>query len=145
MQIKILTTEHAQEVHKILASSFANPWSLDMVSELLENDYACCFGAFFEGELVGYAFLEWVLDEGSLTDIAVNPDYRGRGFSKALMTELLSEAIKRDMQFVTLEVRESNISAVNLYRSFGFEDVGKRPRYYKDPVEDALLLTKYLK
>ena len=145
MEIIKLKTEHAQDVHSILASSFSNPWSLDMVSELLGSDSAVCFGAVCEDKLVGYACLEWVLDEGSLTDIAVNPDYRGRGFAKALMSELVSEAEKRDMQFVTLEVRESNISAVNLYRSFGFEDVGKRPRYYKDPVEDALLLTKYLK
>lgn len=145
MEIIKLETEHAQDVYDILASSFSNPWSLDTVRDLLSCKYASCFGALSEDKLVGYACLEWVLDEGSLTDIAVKPEYRGRGFAKALMNELVNDAVKRDMQFVTLEVRESNISALSLYRSFGFEDVGKRPRYYKDPVEDALLLTKYLK
>ena len=145
MQIKVLTTEHTQGVYDILAECFSTPWSLDIIKVLLQSENAVCFGAFDGDVLAGYVCLEWVLDEGSLTDIATSPEQRKKGIAKALMQALLSEAEQRGLQFVTLEVRESNQPAINLYRSFGFDDVGKRPRYYKDPVEDALLMTKNIK
>lgn len=145
MQITKLTTEYAGDVFSVLSSSFTNPWSLDTIKSLLESDTAVCFGAFEENELVGYAALEWVLDEGSLTDIAVLPSKRKNGIANLLMETLFAEAQKRDLQFVTLEVREGNTPAVNLYKKFGFGTIGKRPKYYKDPVEDALLMTKNLK
>lgn len=144
MEIKRLTTEYGQQVYKVLCDAFENPWSVDTVNFLLESDCAICFGAFEGGALVGYAALEWVFDEGSLTDIAVLMDFRGKGIAKLLMNELIKAAKEQSLSFVTLEVRESNVPAVSLYRRFGFEDVGKRPRYYKNPTEDALLMTKYL-
>ncbi len=145
MQIINLTTEYAQDVFSVLSSSFTNPWSLDTIKALLESDTAVCFGALEEESLVGYAALEWVLDEGSLTDIAVLPSERKKGIANLLMEALLTEAQKRDLQFVTLEVREGNTPAISLYEKFGFEHIGKRPKYYKDPAEDALLMTKNLK
>lgn len=144
MKIKVLTTEYAQDVYLVLSSSFSNPWSADTVKSLLESDTAVCFGAFEEDTLVGYAALEWVLDEGSLTDIAVLPAKRKKGVASLLMEALVDEAQKRNLQFVTLEVRQSNTPAISLYRKFGFEEVGKRPKYYKDPSEDALLMTRNL-
>ena len=144
MQIKVLTNEYAQAVYKILSQSFENPWSVQTIESLLESDNAVCFGAFEEDTLVGYAALEWVVDEGSLTDIAVLPQKRKKGIANLLMEALLDKSHKEQLQFVTLEVRESNTPAINLYKKFGFREVGKRPRYYKDPVEDALLMTKYL-
>ncbi len=144
MEIKKLTTEHTLGVHRVLCDAFENPWSTDTVNTLLQSDKAVCFGAFEGDELVGYAALEWVLDEGSLTDIAVLKNQRGQGIGKLLMNELVKAAMEQKLQFVTLEVRESNIPAISLYKSYGFEDVGKRPRYYSSPTEDAVLMTKYL-
>lgn len=145
MQIKKLTTEYAADVYNVLSASFSNPWSLDTITSLLNSSTAVCFGAFEEDVLAGYAALEWVLDEGSLTDIAVMPQRRQGGIGSLLMQALLEEAEKRNLEFVTLEVREHNSAAINLYTKFGFESMGRRPRYYKDPVEDALLMTKNLK
>lgn len=144
MEIKRLTIEYAPHVHKVLCDAFSNPWSENTVRTLIQSDTAVCFGAFEGEELVGYVALEWVLDEGSLTDIAVLKNYRGQGISKLLMDELTREAKERNLQFVTLEVRESNLPAIGLYKKYGFEDVGKRPRYYSDPTEDAVLMTKYM-
>ncbi|MBE6738356.1 MAG: ribosomal-protein-alanine N-acetyltransferase [Ruminococcaceae bacterium] len=145
MTITKLTTEYAKDVFSVLSSSFTNPWSQDTIKSLLESNSAECFGAFEEDKLVGYAALEWVLDEGSLTDIAVLPSERKKGIANLLMQALITEALERDLQFITLEVREGNTPAINLYKKFGFEPMGKRPKYYKDPVEDALLMTKNLK
>ncbi len=144
MEIKKLKCEHTHRVHKVLCDAFLNPWSEDTVRTLLQSDKAVCFGAFEGEELVGYAVLEWVLDEGSLTDIAVLKEFRGRGISKLLMDEIVKAAKDMSLQFVTLEVRESNVPAVSLYKKYGFADVGKRPRYYSTPTEDAVLMTKYM-
>lgn len=142
MEIKELTIAHAQAVYDVLSASFSSPWSVETITALLQSENAVCFGA-FEGEaLVGYAALEWVLDEGSLTDIAVLPTFRRKGISKLLMSELVAKAQIKKLQFVTLEVRQSNTPAISLYESYGFERVGKRPSYYRNPVEDAILMTK---
>lgn len=144
VKAEILTTEHSNSIYHILNNSFSSPWSIDTINTLFMSDNAVCLGVFEGGILAGYAALEWVLDEGSLSDIAVLPEQRQKGIANVLMEALLSEAQARDIQFVTLEVRESNTPAINLYKKFGFRTVGKRPRYYKAPVEDALLMTKDL-
>lgn len=144
MEIKKLTGKDAVATLEIMEKSFSNPWSLATIEALISSESVACFGA-FEGEvLIGYAFLEWVLDEGSLTDIAVLQNYRGAGISNLLMDALITEAQGRNLAFVTLEVRVSNAPAIGLYRKFGFADAGRRPAYYTAPTEDALLMTKNL-
>ena len=73
MEIKKLTVGDAESVLEIMEKSFSTHWSLSTIENLVSSDSAACFGAFEDGVLTGYAFLEWVLDEGSLTDIAVLP------------------------------------------------------------------------
>ena len=144
MELKYLTTKDLEKLLTLEETSFSKPWSRETLEELLSSDRAAVLGLFEGEELLGYSCLEWVLDEGSLTDIAVLKNYRGQGISKLLMDELTREAKERNLQFVTLEVRESNLPAIGLYKKYGFEDVGKRPRYYSDPTEDAVLMTKYM-
>lgn len=145
MIIYKLTTKDAEDIHSVLSESFSAPWSVDTVKALLSSETAYCYGVYQDGRLVGYACLEWVLDEGSLTDIAVLPDYRRKGFADYLMSVVVGESTKMGLRFVTLEVREGNTPAINLYKKFGFEVVGKRSKYYKDPTEDAILMTKNIK
>lgn len=142
MEIKILVPKDAPAIREIMEKSFSNPWPFATMESLISSDSAVALGAFEGDVLTGYAFLEWVLDEGSLTDIAVHPQFRGRGISLLIMESLLQEAKYRNLSFVTLEVRVSNIPAISLYRRFGFEEVGRRPAYYTNPTEDALLMTR---
>lgn len=144
MIISELYAEHIGAIHKVEASAFESPWSEKTIEDLINNEYAKCFGCFAEGVLVGYIALEWVLDEGSLTNLAVMPSYRRQGIAEALALKLLDFAKEKDLQFVTLEVRVTNTPASNLYRKTGFQDVGVRKNYYSNPREDALLMTKYL-
>lgn len=144
MNTEKLTVNHSQAVHGLLCECFATPWSLDSVRELLDSPCGECFGIFDDDLLVGYVALEWVLDEGSLTDLAVKPTYRRRGLASLLMEKLLESACGKKLSFVTLEVRASNTPAIDLYRIFGFKEVGRRPDYYRSPTEDALLMTKYM-
>lgn len=145
LEIKVLGAEHLEDVLKIEEECFSKPWSENSVKELLLSEKAELLGAFDGGRLIGYSCLEWVLDEGSLTNIAVSDEYRKMGVGSQLMAALMKSAEEKDLAFITLEVRVSNLPAVNLYRKFGFLDVGTRHNYYDAPREDALLMTRYIK
>jgi ribosomal-protein-alanine N-acetyltransferase len=91
--------------------------------------------------VVGYGGVWLSLDEGHITTIATAPEYRGRGVGELLLNGLIDQALELGADRLTLEVRVSNIVAQQLYLKYGFEPVGKRPRYYTDNGEDAMLMT----
>ena len=100
----------------------------------------------FENEKpIGYVGLSVVFDEGYMGNLAVIEEYRRKGVGRMLMKELICECKKLSLAFATLEVRDSNTPAVSLYKSLGFDEVGRRKNYYKEPLEDAILLTKFFK
>ena len=92
-------------------------------------------------KLVGYAGMMRVLDEGHIHNVAVLPDYRKRGIGRALISELIKLAKENGLRLMLLEVRAGNEAATSLYQRLGFERRGLRPHYYKNPREDALLMT----
>ena len=81
-----------------------------------------------------------LFDEAHVTTIGVHPDYRGRGLGELLFVALIDEAIRRNVAWLTLEVRVSNVTAQNLYQKYGFTVQGRRPRYYSDNNEDAYIM-----
>jgi ribosomal-protein-alanine N-acetyltransferase len=91
--------------------------------------------------VIGYAGIWMILDEVHINTIAIHPDYRGHGLGEQLLVHILRYAIAHEMILATLEVRPSNVAALGLYRKYGFEEVGRRKRYYRDNGEDAILLT----
>ncbi len=97
-----------------------------------------------DGRVLGYAWYEFVLDEGSVGDVAVAPEARRRGVGRALTEAMLADARARGLVTLTLEVRQSNAPARALYELCGFREVGRRRNYYEKPREDALLLTAFL-
>ena len=94
------------------------------------------------GEVLGYAGMEFVCGEGYLDNVAVFPKARRQGAGRALVGALLTYAKAHGGSFVTLEVRPSNAAAIALYESLGFAEAGRRRHFYRDPMEDALLLTR---
>jgi ribosomal-protein-alanine N-acetyltransferase len=90
--------------------------------------------------LLGFACLWSIADEAHITILAVHPDYRQRGLGQALLVALLRSAQQRGLKWATLEVRASNQAAITLYQRFGFQEAGRRKRYYQDNGEDALIL-----
>ena len=94
-----------------------------------------------DGEVLGAAGMQGVLGEDSVTTLAVAPEARRRGLGRALMQALIAVCREESALFLTLEVRASNAAAIALYRSLGFAAEGRRPNFYQDPREDALLLT----
>ena len=93
-----------------------------------------------EGAIVGFIVAREVADEIHINNVAVRPDFRGRGIGRLLMRTALSWGRERHARQAVLEVRAGNGAAHQLYRGCGFEVIGRRRRYYKSPVEDALLM-----
>lgn len=95
-------------------------------------------------QLIGYAGYWLIADEVHISNIAVDPLWRGRGLGELILLNILYLGFDQEAALVTLEVRMSNQTAQDLYRKYKFEMVGRRPGYYKDTGEDALLMTVYL-
>lgn len=120
--------------------SFSHPWSEQALTLLCEAGRAFGFAAVCEGQVVAYGGMLTVLDEGQITNVATHPAYRRRGLAGQVLDSLLEEARACGLSFVTLEVRESNTAAIRLYEKFGFATVGRRPHFYTQPTETALVM-----
>jgi len=90
--------------------------------------------------IIGFAGMWTLYDEAHVTTIGVSPEYRGRSLGELLFVALIEEAIRRNITWLTLEVRVTNETAQNLYRKYGFSIQGRRPRYYSDNNEDAYIM-----
>ncbi|MCQ2425163.1 MAG: ribosomal protein S18-alanine N-acetyltransferase [Lachnospiraceae bacterium] len=124
---------------------FSRPWSVTALAGTMGGDGAVFFTAKEDGLPVGYVGSFPAGNEREITNIAVSPAYRRRGIAKALLSELIGEARERGEEKILLEVRASNLPARTLYGSLGFVCDGVRRRYYRDPVEDAVLMSLSLK
>ena len=93
-----------------------------------------------DGKVLGYAGAWLILDEGHIPNVAVTKERRGEGIGRGLMKALMQYAANMGVQYMTLEVRKSNLTAQKLYHSLGFIDLGVRKRYYEDNGEDALIM-----
>ncbi|MDB4909161.1 MAG: ribosomal-protein-alanine acetyltransferase [Gemmatimonadetes bacterium] len=135
-----------ERVMRIEAASFADPWSRDSFTELVENERVFFAGWEEDGEpgVLGYVVSWHVLDEGEVANVAVTPEARGRGIGAALLLAALEDARQRGTRAVYLEVRESNAAARSLYERHGFTQVGLRKGYYVRPKEDALIMRRDL-
>jgi [ribosomal protein S18]-alanine N-acetyltransferase len=125
--------------------SFSDPpWSRASFASLLGDPHAQFLVAILDGEtrqrLGGYVVTWTVADEGDLSNLAVAPEIRHRGLGRRLLEAAITNARRSHVRSLYLEVRESNAIALRLYASRGFVHVGRRRRYYRQPVEDALIL-----
>lgn len=136
--------KHIERLAEIEKLCFSKPWSYDGLAEELSNPLAVFLVAEDgDGNAVGYAGMHHIVDEGYITNIAVHPDFRGRGIATRLLHALDRYAKDHSLALLTLEVRRSNETAVNLYRREGFDEEGVRRGFYEKPSEDALIMTKY--
>lgn len=123
---------------------FSDPWSADSIASELVNPLSYWLVAEINGQVAGYAGSQSVLDAADVMNIAVSPNYRRQGVAKALVNELTHHLSQKGVIALLLEVRVSNAPAITLYEKMGFEQVGRRPNYYRNPREDALILRKGL-
>ena len=118
---------------------FAYHWSEDQVRLGLERGAFHVLGIRLGGALAGYLAYSTICDEMEILNLAVHPDRRRRGLARALMAAMLRDCRERGVARGFLDVKVSNLSAIDLYRKFGFKQCGVRKKYYPDTKEDALL------
>ena len=141
MQIIPMRTEHTARLAELEKICFSEPWSENALREEINNP-AAFFVSAVEGDAVlGYGGMHTVLGESYIDNIAVFPEYRGRGVGRRITQTLIEKAKENSGVFITLEVRASNAPAISLYRSLGFETAGIRKRFYAQPEEDAVIMT----
>lgn len=141
LMAEYLSENEAEEIAFIEKECFSNPWSVNSIRESMKNGNTF-IGIREKGKLSGYLSLYEALDEGYINNIAVLKDFRRQGIGKALLKEIINYAVLKKLSFISLEVRVSNTPAKNLYSSFGFKEEGRRKNYYKNPTEDAIILTR---
>lgn len=139
MVIENFCINHLDGVEKIEKACFSHPWSRDDLKKQLSLDTSHFIVALDGDTVAGYMGLQIFSHEGYVTNIAVLPQFRRRGIANAL----LAHSFENDMDFITLEVRQSNFAAIALYEKSGFENMGVRPHFYSDPDENAVIMTKY--
>jgi ribosomal-protein-alanine N-acetyltransferase len=139
-----MQVEDLDAVLAIEQQAFTTPWSRAMfLSELANTRMARLLVARVgegQGDVVGYIGYRVVIDEMHIVIVAVHPAWRRRGIARTLMCEAMERARQASCNKATLEVRVSNTGAQQLYYHLGFAPVGSRPRYYRRPTEDALIL-----
>lgn len=141
ISVRNMQKKDIERVYEMENLCFRSPWSKQSLLGELKNNLAHYLVLENEnGAIVAYGGMWILFDEAHITNIAVHPDYRGNGFSKTLMLHLMKEAVIFDAGKMTLEVRENNFIAQNLYKSLNFITKGRRKKYYTDTGEDALLM-----
>ncbi len=142
MEIVKMTADHVTQVAQLEQLCFSAPWSKNAVAGELTNSLACWLVAVDGKKVCGYVGSQAVLGEADMMNIAVDPSYRRQGIARKLVEHLVSALKESGNYQLTLEVRDSNEPAIGLYLSMGFRQVGRRPKYYTKPTEDALILRK---
>ncbi len=140
--VRRMTIEDVPLAHAIDMSSFTLPWpERSLRFEVSDNPAARSWVAELDGQVVGLLVLWIIVDEAHIASLATHHDFRRQGIAKQLLVESLDHAYQEGARSAFLEVRAGNEAAQRMYQSFGFEEVGRRKRYYKDNDEDAILMT----
>ncbi len=143
IKLKPVTPENLDAVLALDKICFGRLWSLETYQRELDSPYCDLLGLFSNcspEKLLAMGCFWSVLEEAHVTILAVSPQYQHQGLGQATLYFLLKSAYDRGLERATLEVRVSNLPAISLYQKFGFKTAGKRPGYYQDNGEDALIL-----
>lgn len=143
LRIQPLADKHLADVVEIEKRSQSAPWTEQSFKREIDNPQGAFLVAVDESKVVGYGGYWLVVDEAHIITIAVDPDRRGTGVGRQLLTEMLAKAQDSKAVCATLEVRASNDAALRLYEGMGFKSVGRRKRYYPDNREDAVVMWLY--
>lgn len=137
--------EDADDIERLEQICFSDPWSKESILyELTENQLSTYIVAEYQGQVIGYVGVWAIVDEGHITNVAVDPEYRRMQVGSALIKTMLKATIELGLKSHTLEVRAGNEPAKALYRKFGFEEAGIRKGYYENNGEDAIIMWRHV-
>ncbi len=142
LKISSMLREDISEVAKIDNAVFSCSFKEADFYNYFENPLWHFEVAKIDEKAVGYISYMIICDEAEIVNICVLPEHRGLGIGKALLNEMIEKCKAQNAVLVHLEVRKSNSVAIKLYERFGFVSVGVSKNHYKEPVEDAIRMTK---
>ena len=142
MKYVLMDASHISQVADLEEQCFSAPWSAQSLRSELSNPLSMWLVALFEDKVVGYVGSQSVMGEADMMNLVVSQEYRRQGIGAGLVSNLIDRLQANETHCLTLEVRSSNLAAISLYESLGFEQIGRRPGYYSKPKEDALILRK---
>lgn len=131
------TLDGAAELEKLC---FSQPWSKNSLELLTKEGIGVGMTCSCDGKVCAYGGMIIAVDEGQITNIATHPDYRRLGYGRAVVEALIKYAKNNRLDSISLEVRESNRAAIDLYSKLGFKVEGKRKDFYTKPTENALIM-----
>lgn len=140
--IREMTEDDIVRVSEIEEECFSMPWKPDDFRAMIREDNMTYVVACIDDEIIGGAGLRCIVGDGEITNVAITKSYRGNGYSKPMLEQLILLGKEIGCEAFTLEVRVSNEPAIRLYKSLGFEEAGVRPGFYEHPREDALIMWK---
>ena len=142
IEYRIMESAHVAQIAELEKACFSAPWDEASVASELTNNLSLWLVALDGGVVAGYVGSQSVMGEADMMNIAVSAKFRRMGIAQELVQRLVMALCEKDVCSLTLEVRASNEPAKALYGKLGFEQVGRRPNYYRNPKEDALILRK---
>ena len=142
IEIKETTIEDLAEIAEIEQAIFSRPWSKDGFEASVCAGNTVYLTARLEGKIAGYCGMIECLGEAEITNVAVKEECRNKGIAYAMLKELLKRGQEQGTDAFTLEVRQSNMAAISLYKKLGFIECGIRKNFYEKPVENAIIMWK---
>lgn len=142
VKIRRMTREDLEQVAKLEKEIFSMPWSYQSFQNALDREDTIYLVAEEDGRVAGYCGLMQILEEGDITNVAVDSSYRRCHVAQSMLSQLFCLARERGVEQITLEVRESNKAARGLYQKLGFLEEGIRKNFYEKPTEHAVIMWK---
>lgn len=152
MLIREMTLQDVSAVAAIEKMCFSLPWSeQSLIDSVKREDTMFLVCEEFDeknsddtgdvnSNIAGYIGMYLSFDEGDITNVAVSPAHRKKGYGEALVSKAKELAREKQLEMILLEVRVSNAPAISLYKKMGFEELGIRKNFYEHPVEDAIIM-----
>lgn len=143
IQIYAMTFDDLNMLKDNLKTDFDDFWTFEILKEEIANTNSKYLVLLYDGQIVCFGGIKIILDEANLMNIVTKKQMRHNGFANFLLNELISISKKEKCSTITLEVNENNLPAINLYKKFGFTEVGRRKKYYRNG-DTAILMTHNL-
>ena len=142
MEIRRTIPDDVPMIAALEADIFPDAWSEKDIFSYVCMTGGMCYTALSEGKVIAYLIGRLIAPEGEIYRIATSERYRRRGIAYRLLDFAAKTERGKGLEVLFLEVRAGNVAARNLYHSYGFREMGERKKYYKDPVEDAIVMVK---
>lgn len=142
MEIRRMIADDVPGVAKLEAEIFSDPWQEKDIFSYVTMNTGICYSAVSDGKVIAYVIGRMIAPEGEIYRIATAEGHRRRGIAYRLLDYAVKCEKGRGLECLFLEVRSKNVPARNLYRSYGFREVGERKNYYSNPTDDAIIMLR---